>query len=174
MIVWYHGPLPVDYIGLVATVAKQKKRKMFTVVDRCLAMLPGLDMFRRYLRVGSFSKVKIAGLLEEGELVGVAPGGARECLFDQDLSVLWNERVGFAKVGGLTQVPVIPVYTENIRLAYKTMCTGASVWRRIFEMTKLPLIPLYGGFPVQLTTHVGDPLFVTEGETALDFQKRIR
>ena len=101
LIVWYHGALPVDYIGLVATVSKHKQRRMYTVVDRCLAMMPGLNMFRKYLRVGSFSKVRIAGLLEEGELVGVAPGGARECLFDHDLSVMWNERVGFAKVGGL-------------------------------------------------------------------------
>lgn len=83
-------------------------------------------------------------------------------------------RVGFAKVGGLTQVPIIPVYTENIRLAYKTMTTGARVWRFIFEKTRLPLIPVYGGFPVQLTTHVGAPLYAEEGETALEFQQRIR
>ena len=41
-------------------------------------------------------------------------------------------RTGFAKVAGLTQVPIIPVYTENIRLAYKTMNTGASLYRLIF------------------------------------------
>ena len=49
-------------------------------------------MFRHHMRVGSFSKVKIAGLLDAGELVGVSPGGARECLFDHDCSVLWNNR----------------------------------------------------------------------------------
>ena len=82
----------MDYIGVVAATFKEKRRKIFTVVDKCLAMCPFLDMFRRYLRVGSYSKVQIAGLLEDGELVGVAPGGARECLFDNDLSVLWNQR----------------------------------------------------------------------------------
>merc|ERR1719300_2268829 len=104
-------------------------------------MMPCLDMFRTHMRVGAFSKVKIAGLLEEGELVGVAPGGGRECLFDSNCSVMWNNRTGFAKVAGLTQVPIIPVY---------------------------------GGFPVQLTTHVGNPIFVKEGESPLELQSRVR
>ena len=119
------------------------------MTDRCLEILPGLDMFRHHMRVGSFSKVKIANLLEAGELVGVSPGGARECLFDHDCSVLWNNRLihillifyfsincisnicrtGFAKVANLTQVPIIPVYTENIRFAYQTVQTGSSIWR---------------------------------------------
>ena len=49
-------------------------------------------MFKSNLKVGSFSKVRIAGLLESGHLVGVAPGGARECLFDYDCQVLWKKR----------------------------------------------------------------------------------
>ena len=93
LIVWYHGPLPVDYIGLVARIYRDTERRVFTVTDRCLEILPGLDMFRHHMRVGSFSKVKIASLLEAGELVGVSPGGARECLFDHDCSVLWNNRL---------------------------------------------------------------------------------
>jgi len=174
LIVWYHGPIPVDYIGLVARIYLETNRRVYSVVDRCLNMMPCLDMFRTHMRVGAFSKVKIAGLLEEGELVGVAPGGGRECLFDSNCSVMWNNRTGFAKVAGLTQVPIIPVYTENIRLAYKTMNTGASLYRSFFELTKLPVIPVYGGFPVQLTTHVGNPIFVKEGESPLELQSRVR
>ena len=83
-------------------------------------------------------------------------------------------RTGFAKVANLTRVPIIPVYTENIRLAYKTMSTGYTFWRGLFELTKLPLIPLYGGFPVKLTTHVGAPIFVEQGESPLELQQRVR
>ena len=43
-------------------------------------------------RIGSCSKVQLVGLLDRGELVGVAPGGGRECLFDRDSEVLWNKR----------------------------------------------------------------------------------
>ena len=38
-------------------------------------------------------------------------------------------RTGYAKVAHLTQVPVIPIYTENIRLAYSTMQTGDWLYR---------------------------------------------
>ena len=43
-------------------------------------------------RVGSYSKVHLAALLDRGELVGVAPGGGRECLLDTECSVLWHNR----------------------------------------------------------------------------------
>ena len=33
---------------------------------------------------------------------------------------------------------------------------------------------MYGGFPVQLTTHVGNPIFVKEGESPLELQSRVR
>ena len=44
-------------------------------------------------------------------------------------------RTGFAKVAGLTGVPVIPVYTANIRLAYRAVCLGS-----LLEVTRLPLV----------------------------------
>ena len=74
------------------TVIQHFHRKVYSVVDKCLTFLPGLEMFKSNLKVGSFSKVRIAGLLESGHLVGVAPGGARECLFDYDCQVLWKKR----------------------------------------------------------------------------------
>ena len=55
MLVWYHGPLPVDYIGLVSQICLEKDRRVYSVVDRCLAFMPMLQMFREHLRwvVGS-------------------------------------------------------------------------------------------------------------------------
>ncbi len=38
------------------------------------------------------------------------------------------------------------------------MQTGLTWWKRFYQLTKLPLVPLYGGFPVKLTTHVGEPI----------------
>ena len=92
LIVWYHGPLPVDYLGLLAQLHLSTGRKVWSVVDKCLQYLPGLEMFATHLRCGAYSKVKLAGLLEAGELVGVSPGGARECLFDDTCSVMWRNR----------------------------------------------------------------------------------
>ena len=92
MIVWYHGPVPVDYLGLVARLHLNTGRRVWSVVDRCLQFLPGLEMFTTHLRCGAYSKARLAGLLSEGELVGVSPGGARECLFDHNFDISWHNR----------------------------------------------------------------------------------
>ena len=49
-------------------------------------------------------------------MIGIAPGGAYESLFgDQNYPVMWQSRVGFAKVALKANKPIIPVFTENIR-----------------------------------------------------------
>ena len=50
LIVWYHGPLPVDYLGLLAQLHLQTGRKVWSVMDKCLQYLPGLEMFSTHLR----------------------------------------------------------------------------------------------------------------------------
>ena len=92
LIVWYHGPVPLDYLGLVARLHLNTGRRVWSVMDRCLEFLPGLEMFRTHLRCGAYSKARLAGLLTQGELVGVSPGGARECLFDHNLDISWSNR----------------------------------------------------------------------------------
>lgn len=82
--------------------------------------------------------------------------------------------MGFAKVAHFTRSPIIPVYTENIRLAYRTLQSGNSFFRSIFEATKLPFIPFYGGFPVELITHVGKPIVRKEGESMVELQQRVQ
>ena len=53
-------------------------------------------------------------------------------------TLIQSYRTGFAKVAGLTGVPLIPVYTANIRLAYRTVCLGS-----LLEVTRLPLVGIY-------------------------------
>ena len=45
-----------------------------------------------------WSRDHYAALLEAGQLVGVAVGGAEEALFDWDYDLLWGQRKGFAKL----------------------------------------------------------------------------
>ena len=66
------------------------------------------------------------------------------------------------------------MFTENIREAYCTMKTGNSIWRYLYEKTKLPLVPIYGGFPVKLTTYVGQPIRVQRDETAYQLSARVQ
>ena len=54
-------------------------------------------------------------LLENGELLGVAVGGAREACFDSDYSADWGNRNGFAKVA---------LFTGNIIKLYYNVSRG--------------------------------------------------
>jgi len=174
LLVWYHGPVPVDYIGLMAKIYKRDGRLINTIVDRSLPKLPGFENVQKYLKASASGKGYCVDLLENGELLGVAPGGSREALFDDRYSADWGNRTGFAKVALLTGAPIIPIFTENIREAYCTMSTGRKIWRYIFEQTKLPMIPIYGGFPVKLTTHIGTPIRARRDETADQLKERVQ
>ena len=57
--------------------------------------------------------------------------------------VMWRARDGFAKVvkeaGG--SVPIIPVFTQNVREAYKSFNFGVTrpFWTWFYEKTRIPL-----------------------------------
>ena len=38
----------------------------------------------------------------------------------------------------------------------------------------MPFVPFYGGFPVDLITHVGKPIIKKEGESVLELQLRVQ
>lgn len=97
-------------------------------------------------------------MLKKGHLIGVAPGGGFEAqlgtndykasknifvhfllkLYDLlfDGQVLWKSRQGFAAVAYEAQVPIIPIFTENIREAFVNMHTGYVLWEFIYRYAK--------------------------------------
>ena len=100
---------------------------------------------------------------------------------------MWKQRKGFAVVAKEAGVPIYPVFTENIKEAFINMesgmykyldsfrnsnlkftksiinyiiiCLGIELWTYLYNKTKAPLSPMYGGFPVKLTTHIGDAIY---------------
>ena len=102
ILVWYHGVVPIDYIAVVSRLYLRDGRMVHSVVDRFLPNLPGWDLLEKDLKLTAAGKGFCVDLLENGEIMGVAVGGAREALFDSDYSVDWGQREGFAKVALLT------------------------------------------------------------------------
>ena len=119
----------------------------------------------------------------------MAVGGAEEALFDWNYQPTWN-RKGFAKLalstGTLTRgtfqiecfkynagVPIIPIFTENIREAFDTISIGANLWKIGWELTNKISPPVLGGWPVRLTTHVGDLITARPGETDDQLRERV-
>jgi len=70
--------------------------------------------------------------------------------------------------------PVIPVFTENVREAFRSVSFGKRIWMKLYAITKLPLVPIYGGFPVKLRTHVGKPIPYDGSLTPEQLQIKVR
>jgi hypothetical protein len=47
------------------------------------------------------------------------------------------------------------MFTENSRDSFRTPRWGRKIFRGLYERTRLPICPIYGGFPVKMITHLG-------------------
>jgi len=180
LVIYYHGPVQVDYFGLVGKIWLSQGRMMCSVVDRSLDKTINetlnINELSKYLKMFPGSVDSCAELLQSGELLGIAPGGAYESLFgDYNYPVLWQSRLGFARVALKANKPIIPVFTENIRESIFSipgrMEAGKKMWEHIYQSTKMPLVPMYGVFPVKLKTHIGSPIYPKPGMTPEELRK---
>ena len=114
-----------------------------------------------------------ARTLKDGHLLSIAPGGVFEAQFgDNTYKLLWGKRIGFAKVAiqgqavstiypfwdgpgiysyivisiyfksGFSQ-PIIPIFTQNLREAFRTVSVGRSQFLKLFlfNMLQTPAFP---------------------------------
>ncbi|XP_053874603.1 transmembrane protein 68-like isoform X2 [Malaclemys terrapin pileata] len=102
------------------------------------------------------------------------PGGSREAFFsDENYNLLWGNRKGFAQVAIDAKVPIIPLFTQNIREGYRTF-GKIGFFRWFYERSRVLLIPGYGGFPVKLRTYVGDPIPYDPNITATELVEKTK
>nr|XP_056710893.1 transmembrane protein 68-like [Euleptes europaea] len=158
LIIYYHGAFPVDYIFFISRLLLQMKITCHTVVDRFLFKTPGFRRLLEALYMFTGMKKDCLSLLKDGNLMSIAPGGTREALFsDETYKIMWGNRLGYAQVAIDAKVPIIPMFTQNIREGYKTLgFIRALKW--LYEYSRLPLVPIYGGYPVKLRTYLGEPI----------------
>ncbi|XP_075776804.1 DGAT1/2-independent enzyme synthesizing storage lipids isoform X2 [Pelodiscus sinensis] len=99
LIVYYHGPVPIDYCYFIYNLYIQKRRVCYSVVDHFIAMLPGVEIYLNLLPALHSGREECVEILKKGNLLGVAPGGAREAFCsDENYNFLWGNRTGFAQV----------------------------------------------------------------------------
>lgn len=174
VIVYYHAAIPIDYIYLASKLMLKRKRLIRSIVDKYVIWIPGFEMLAAGFGCFAGTRESCIKLLKEGRLIGIAPGGGYEAQCgSRDYDVLWKKRAGFAKIAHEAQVPIIPVFTENIRETVINMQTGLGWWRRVYNTTRIPMVPLYGGFPVRLTMHVGDPIYPTPDITVEELRQQV-
>lgn len=166
LVVYYHGVIPIDYYYLSARYSIKHKRPIWTIAADFLFKTPGLRGLMDVVQATPGTVQQIADLLRNDEIVSVAPGGVREAQFSNEYyELVWNGHLGFAKAACQGKAPIIPVFTQNVREAYRTAPFFRGFFRKIYEKTKLPLLPVYGGFPVKLRTIIGQPIPYDERAT---------
>ncbi|XP_031730812.1 DGAT1/2-independent enzyme synthesizing storage lipids isoform X1 [Anarrhichthys ocellatus] len=158
LIVYYHGAIPIDYYYFLANVIIQKGRPCHSVADHFLFKVPGFKLLLEVFSVIHGPQEECVRALRSGHLLGISPGGVREALFsDETYPLLWGKRKGFAQVAIDSQVPVIPMFTQNLREGFRSLGT-LRFFRWVYERFRLPIAPVYGGFPVKFRTFLGDPI----------------
>ncbi|KAL3079776.1 hypothetical protein niasHS_014058 [Heterodera schachtii] len=170
MIIAYHGPTPIDLYYVIAKGILYKKRTIHCVADKFVFKIPGWSMICKVFCMTPGTVEDCVATLRQGHLLIIAPGGVREALFSNPVTyeLMWGRRLGFAKVViGAGGVPVIPMFTENCREAFRTPRWGRRLTRPIYEHTRLPVCPIYGGFPVKMVTHLGKPLNFEIGDAVM-------
>ncbi|KAL1513028.1 hypothetical protein ABEB36_002512 [Hypothenemus hampei] len=158
LIVYYHGAIPIDiYYFLAKVILTHNQRTVHTVADHFLFRIPGFSIIADCMKV----------------IPAIAPGGVFEAQFSINYGLMWKRRLGFAKAAIESKVPVIPIFTENTREAFRTVHIGRKFFLKLYSWTKFPFAPIYGGFPVKLTTHIGEPIYYEPGITPEDLQKKV-
>ncbi|XP_074644055.1 DGAT1/2-independent enzyme synthesizing storage lipids-like [Tubulanus polymorphus] len=159
LLIYYHGVVPIDMYYLLSRIKIKINRHIRCVGDKFLFKIPGFRLLMDVVGVFPGTVPSCVEVLKEGHILSIAPGGVREALFaDPTYNIIWGKRVGFAKVALQAQVPIIPVFTQNCREALCTLEIGRKYLRQLYEKTRLPLVPIYGYFPVKLRTFIGDPI----------------
>ncbi|XP_044862894.1 transmembrane protein 68-like isoform X2 [Mauremys mutica] len=174
LIVYYHGAINIDYCYFVSNLYIQTGRLCYSVVDHFFSKLPGIELFYNLFPAVHSGRDESVEILKKGNLLGVSPGGTREAFFsDENYNLLWGNRKGFAQVAIDAKVPIIPLFTQNIREGYRTF-GKIGFFRWFYENSRLLLIPMYGGFPVKLRTYVGDPIPYDPNITATELVEKTK
>ena len=150
LLVYHHGAVPADYIYTIAWLYLHTGRLVHSVVHRHLLLVPGLQTLAELMLCSAPSRAEVVRLLEAGRLVGVAPGGAGQAMLGLD----WRHRRGFAVVAEQAGVNIVTVNTDNIDLAYTASTILSPLSHLVYSCTKITLVPVYGGCPVPLHSHL--------------------
>ena len=178
--VFYHGAVPVDIWYMGMQVYLQTGRYPRGLGDRFLFALPYVRDFLLGLGGVPGDPDTAVQMLRDGYLVGVSPGGVREALAgaEHEYKLIWGKRQGFARVALQANVPLIPVFTENIEQSYRVPFAHLKFFQNLYERTRLPLQPIVGlgilPLPVKLRSWVGKPIRPRKGETPAQLAARVK
>ncbi|XP_059580070.1 monoacylglycerol/Diacylglycerol O-acyltransferase [Alligator mississippiensis] len=174
LLIYYHAAIPSDLMFFLARYFILKRRLCSSVTDHVVHKIPGLKTCLESLKFLHGTREECMNALKNGELVCIAPGGAREALFsDETYKLVWCNRKGFARLAIDAKVPIIPMYTENVREASR-MLKERKLIRWLYDTHRVLIVTPYGGLPVKLRTHIGEPIPYDPNITAEELAEKTK
>ncbi len=180
LVVLYHGFVPLDAWFFLARMHLEHGHFVRSLTDRFLMATPGLGGMAEAGGAVVGEPEAAYRLLREGHTVLVSPGGVREAIAGRrhHYRVHWGDRLGFARLALRAQVPLIPIFGENVEELYRSPGSDRAPFQALYERTRLPLVPVVGlgplPFPVRLRTWVGHPVAPRPGEEPSALRDRVR
>ncbi|XP_025029932.1 transmembrane protein 68-like [Python bivittatus] len=174
LIIYYHGAVPMDYVYFLSRLFIEKRKCCYSIADDYLFTFPGIKALTGVTGIIQNRKEECLNVLKKGKLLGISPGGMREALFsDNSYKLVWHKRKGFAQLAIDTKVPIIPMYTQNIREGFRIL-GQTTLARRLYEYVRIPIIPPCGGFPVKFRTYIGEPIPYNPNITAVELAAKTK
>lgn len=65
------------------------------------------------------------------------------------------------------------MFTENLREGFRSVGLFRHLFVKIYNATRIPVRPIYGGFPVKFRTHIGAPIAYEPGITPEQLQEKV-
>ncbi|KAM3840761.1 DGAT1/2-independent enzyme synthesizing storage lipids-like [Vipera latastei] len=118
----------------------------------------GLNLCRSIHYFVHPTREKSINILKQGHQLAVAPGGLQEENYGNNhYKIIWRNRKGFAHIAIDAKVPIIPVFTQNIREGYVTY-GNIRPMRWLYERIRWFMFTVCGMFPVKPISHIGKPI----------------
>lgn len=172
----YHGFVPVDMYFLHEFIHRTTGRIPTSLIADFVFRIPIFGYLVRCCGGVPASRQKALEALKAGGLVVVAPGGVREAMTTtaEDYLLRWYGKIGFAEIATATKVPIIPLFTRNVREVFLVLGGSLPLVQKLYKLTRLPFTPFIGPLPVPLTSVVGEPIAPADGVDAAEMAQRVR
>lgn len=148
LLVGNHAFFGIDGLVLGMLVLRETSRYVRFLGERNLWRIPGVGRALTALGAVPGEPVAAKRLLEEGEVVGVYPGGIDDSWKSSDdrYRLKWGTRSGFAKVAMRAKVPIVPMAGHGIDDMYSIVGREHWLGRRLFGSARYDFPIAFGAF----------------------------
>lgn len=160
-----HSLATYDMPLLMAAVYERFRRFPRALIDRAFYRIPGLGHLMEGLGCILGKNENAKTLLQNGEILYIAPGGMRESLrpSSERYQILWNRRRGFARLAIETGAPVVLAACPRADDIYTVYEFPLTKW--VYKNFRMPLFLAHGlgptplPKPIKLDHYLSKPIY---------------